>query len=215
MTVQYAANLVAAFIGGSLVATLISIWAQSRAARIAAERQHLDQAIRQLYGPVVWLLVDIETLLQLNRKVSDASDDHFKQRFSESARETVAQEIKATIETGNRYVRKIPQNIDQIIETVTSAWHLIDTDDVDVFVDIRRERLRMQVEYEAPERGEMPFEVVIALKGPSYYKPEWLAKIRETFDRKVARYRRLSGMTSAGEQGTPTTQDSNAGRSTP
>lgn len=195
MSIQVVMTLVAGLLGGGLIATLISVWAQRRAVGIAAERQHLDQALRQLYAPVVWLLDDTETLLNLNRDVQGAYDDHFKQRWSESAREDVARQAKATIETANRYVRKIPQNMDQIIEIVNSARHLIDADDMDVFMDIRRQRLRMQVEYEAEESMEVPFQVQIALQAPSYFKPEWLTKIRGTFDRKVARYRRLSGMT--------------------
>ena len=193
-------NLLAGFFGGGLIATIISIWAQSRAARRAFELKYLDDALRHVYGPVLHLLTVSHMLLQRRRDVDQKSSEYFNRDWAAPAMESVRREVTATDEAVNDYVKKVREAIDQIINIVNTGGHLIDLNDMEVFYDIHLQRERIQVEYDAPRSREIPVEVLMKLGAPCFYKDEWLTKIEASYKQKMARYKVLVGMARGGEK---------------
>src|SRR5688572_27064397 len=149
MTRPEAINLIVGLLGGGLIATVISIWSQSRQTRRTSERAHLDSALREVYGPIVRLLTESRTLFELNHDLQSSYYEHFNQPWHESAQQSVAQQADATLQTANVYVHMMVKNIDEVIGVIGAGWHLIDSEDLDVFNDVWRERVRMQVEFES------------------------------------------------------------------
>lgn len=86
------------------------------------------------------------------------------------------------------------ENLDEIVRNMSAAWHLIDLDDVEVFEDIRRQCVRMEIEFESSLARRMPFEVEQELGPPSYLKPEWLTVLKAKQQRMMARRARLVGL---------------------
>lgn len=187
-------HLIIAFVGGGLTTALLTHWLQSRKAREDLEREHLDNALRSVYAPVVRLLRECRVLLRLNKDVHTAYTEHFNQKWAESAQERVMEEAKATIETADVYCQRAVQNIDEIIRLANACSHLFDPEDKEVFDDIRRERIRTQVEYETPSGKEIPFLLAKNLGAPAFYKSEWVTAIESSYGTKMNRYRALSGI---------------------
>jgi hypothetical protein len=186
-------EIVLAVISGGLITALISSFFESRKARSEAERQHLDDALRNLYGPVFRLLTDAQMCIDLNHSVQKEYTEYFNKPWHESARDRVQKQAEATLQTANQYVYRAEQHVEDIISITADNWHLIDLDDIEIFDDIRRQRARFRVEKNTPTAKEIPFEVSQKLGDLHYLKPEWVATIKSSYESKLARYRELSG----------------------
>jgi hypothetical protein len=187
-------HLLAGLVGGGLIATVISIWAQSRAARRAAELRYLEDALNHVYAPVRRLLTTIEMLFKQSRDIFEKSSAHFSQNWAPSAMESVRREHAATIEVANKYVEVAKEKIDEIIAITSGGSHLIDPNDMKLFDEIQLHRVRIQLEFESPCGKEVPHEILLRCDAPSFYKESWLTQIEASYERKLARYKVLMGM---------------------
>ncbi len=194
MTLNDILILISGFLGGGLVATVISVWAQSHAARRAAEREHLADALRYLYGPVLWSLQHSQRLMEHCSSISDAYREEFiDKKFAESARETVEHEAGSVIEMENEFFQMVRTSLHRIVTLAEEQPHLIDIADIDVFHEIRHQIDRMRVEYDAPQYKDVRFLLYRKLGSVSSFKPEWLKAIEVSYKRMSKRYHRLSG----------------------
>lgn len=194
MSYQDLLSVMTGFLSGSFIATLVSVWWQSHAAKITSERRHLEDALQQVYGPVVRLLKDCQMLLRLSQNIQEAGRKVLSEPVHESAREERSQEIKATIESGNAYTRKVRENIDEVVNIASAGSHLIDLEDMEVFNDIHRQCVRMEIEFESSLAQQVPFEVKQELGAPSYFRAEWLAALEAKHQQMMARLARLAGL---------------------
>jgi len=133
-------------------------------------------------------------LSNLNTDIQEAGHKVFSGRVHESGREQRSEDIKATVELGNTYARKMRENIDEIVRLASAGYHLIDPEDMEVFEDIRRQAVRMEVEFESFLARQVPIEVKQELGSPSYFKSEWLTTLRAKHQKKVDRQAKLIGL---------------------
>ena len=194
MTFYEVLTLPVRLLGGGRLTTIISIYFQRRAARRASELKYLDEALRHVYGPVLHLLTASKMLLTQNRNVDQTCSEHFKRDWAEPAMESVNCELKATLEAANDYAAKAVEKIDHVVNIVSTAWHVVDPKDKELFNDIFLQRERIRVEYD-DLRGnkKIPPDISMKLGVPCFYKDDWLIQIEASYKRKLARYEALAG----------------------
>lgn len=195
MTTQEIVIAVAGFLGGGLIATVISILAQYWSTKRAAERAYLGDALRYVYGPVFHLLIESRDLMSLAKDVRDVASEHFgNKKWAESAQEQVERDMDATFNIRDKYRETISQNIDEAIKICNDNWHLIELADSDVFYDMQRQRRRWRIEWQTEDGPPMPFAVKRKLDPISFYKEEWTVRIEDRYNCLIRRYRKLTGI---------------------
>lgn len=191
--------ILAGFLGGGVAASAITVIAQWRMARRAAQRDYLNNCIQHVYGPIVRLLRKSELALKLNHGVQDVYEEEFiKKKYDESAMDRVSATAKSMLHIGNEYVAESRAKLDEVSEIADRNWHLVDVADAAVFDDIRTQLERMRIEYESPDQDEARKHAkwLLHMKhgAPSFYKAEWLKHLDASYQAKLKRYRRLAGI---------------------
>ena len=193
MTLFGLMTLLVGFTGGGLIATVTSHYFQSRAARKSFEREHLESALRHLYGPLVRIFRDAEMLLERYAEIHKTYSEYFKKPWAESARERVGRQRDAVLEVANEYIQKIYAILDEAVNAMSVSWHLVDVADMDVLMEVRRSRAIMDVEWRDPNRERIPAGFQATLGFPPFYNHEWLCRIEASYQSKMDRYRALAG----------------------
>jgi hypothetical protein len=191
--------ILAGFLGGGVAAAAITVIAQGRMARRAAQRDYLNNCIQHVYGPIVRLLRKSDLALKLNHGVQDVYEEEFiKKKYVESAMDRVSATAKSMLDIGNEYVAESRAKLDEVSEIADRNWHLVDVADAAVFDDIRTQLERMRIEYESPDQDEprkhAKWLLHVKHGAPRFFNPAWLKHLDASYQAKLKRYRSLAGV---------------------
>jgi hypothetical protein len=151
-------TLVVSFLGGSATAAILT---QLNAARVAEKQrklQQLDEQIRELYGPLFYLVSQSERLFSLNARFHDAyKAEYIDQKYPRDpiAREQRRSETMDTIGLANQYVKQVEANNEKISSLLDSKFSYIDPDDIEPFLLFFEHYTRMTTERDEKGRSKL------------------------------------------------------------
>ena len=176
---------IAGFFGagfGVFVLEWVKEWrSESRRRRIV----YLEEQLTKLYGPLHFFISQNEQFLECNRNVLEAYRGFFEgKNWAEEAIESVDKDAMKTIELANVYVEKIKDNNRQIMELLKRNWHLIDIDDTQTFAAFQVHFTRGELEFERGPKGQIPFNIRLALGDVHFYHSDWTKRVKEKWVQK-------------------------------
>ncbi|ACA84832.1 hypothetical protein [Shewanella woodyi] len=155
-------KLIISFLGGGVIAGLIS-WARiARSERENRKTEHIKAQVNNLYGPLYFFTSQNVQLLELNRNLMSAYNDEYVDQNWALAPETqksINEETSTTIDIANTYVKNIIANNQKIVELLQNNSEYIDPEDNDVFHKVVIDNIRDMVEKEESGKLRTPFMV--------------------------------------------------------
>jgi hypothetical protein len=181
--------LLGSSVGAALVTSLFHWWSSRKERQIQA----LDGQLRGLYGPLNYFTSLNESLFYLYEDYHKAYDKEFSgEKFAEQAKEVVQKEAVAFLEEANSYIRgEVQENNRHVIDILQQNWHLIDPDDVEHFSKFQIDMSRLKRTGE--QNGSTSFNAHHYLGPISYMRPDMIHRVREKFEKKQKKYRKLTG----------------------
>ena len=192
MSEQAIITFTTVLLGSSVGAAIVTGLFQWRSSRREREAKYLDEQLRGLYGPLHYLIRYNQSLFNLNQDYHKAYSKEFASKeFAESAMETISREARAFIEEANSYLtQEVQENNQRIMDVLQENWHLIDPDDIEDFSTFQLDMSRLR------RTGEKSLMISIILDqhlGPIYYtRPQMIQRVKNKFESKQARYRKLA-----------------------
>ncbi len=188
-------SLVLGLFGGG---TLIALIAQQLAIRNAKKErklQQLETQIRELYGPLFYLVSQSERLFSLIGRFDDAYKAEFidKQYVDNpTTRERINQESTDTLKLKNQYATQVEANNEKISQLLNDKFSYIDPDDIELFLLFFEHYSRMTTERNEGGILKTPFLVYRHIGDISYLRPEFIERVDKQFLRKKNELDRLS-----------------------
>lgn len=172
------------FLGGGVASAIINWFFSSRAAKQERKYRLLEEQVRELYGPLFYLVMQSEKLLELNKKLLDAYDIEFiEKRYSENelTRERVETWAEDTIGLANNYVKQVEESSEKIASLLNSKFSFIDPDDVELFLLFFEHRARLVTERDSSGVLRTPMQIYRHVGNISYLRPEFIERVRSQF----------------------------------
>ncbi len=179
--------LLISFFGGGIIGAAIQ-WV--RTARSEKEKRHSEYIHEQLnkaYGPLYFLTLLNQELLNLCNKILGAHKEHFEgNKWSDDpdTQKTLKDESLSTIQLSNEYARQVVINNEKIVKFLQHNFAYIDVDDIQVIQEFIVDTIRMNKEVREERLKEIPFEIYKSLGNISYSRPEFLNRIKDKFLKK-------------------------------
>lgn len=188
-------TLVISFLGGGVTSALIVQLFSLRVAQRTRKLELLEEQIRELYGPLFYLVSQSEKLLDLSRRFHKAYEVEFinKEYSNEPlTRERVNSWAEETIGLSNQYVKQVEANNERISELLDCKFSYIDPDDVEEFLLFYEHHVRLNTERDAGGILRTPFLIYSHIGDISYLKPGFIKRVKVKFSDKKAELGRLS-----------------------
>lgn len=187
MTAEEVIRLVLSFIGGGVVAA-IGNWVRSDISeRKSTQIDHLNNQIRNLYGPLYFLVSENDSYFKLNTKFHDAYQIRYiKEKWSneEFTQKTIKQEASLTLDIANKYIHLVTENNDKIIDILNKNYAFIDPDDSDVFQRFVVDYTRLKIERDESGKLMTPLEIYMHVGEISFMRPEFTERVKGKFHSK-------------------------------
>lgn len=154
------------------------------------EIKFLEGQFRELYAPLFYLIKQNEQLFSLNREFRDASHSEYIDKEwskNEYTQEVLASEAAITIELRNQYIRQVHANNQYISELLDSKFSYIDSDDIDLFLDFSRHRVRFLTEIPDGRVMITPARMASYLEKISHLPTDFMDAVTSKFERKKLR----------------------------
>ena len=180
-------KLIISFLGGGVIAGLIS-WARiSRTEREARKSEYIKSQVNNLYGPLYFFTSQNVQLLALSDDLMKAYDVEYIDQdwaLDSETQEVANEESSATIDIANTYVRKIADNNTKIAELLQNNPQYIDPEDNDIFHKVVIDSLRNVVEKEESGKMRTPHMVYKSIGNIFYLREEFKDIVIAKFNRK-------------------------------
>jgi hypothetical protein len=187
--------LVISFLGGGVTSALIVQLFALRAARKERTLKLLEEQIRELYGPLFYLVSQSERLFELNKQFHDAYKKEFiDKKYSDNAltRERVDSSTEATIQLANQYVKQIETNNEKISKILDNKFSYIDPMDIEIFLLFFEHRVRFTTERDEEGKLKTPSRIYSHIGDISYLRPEFIKRVKSKFLSKKQKLDKLS-----------------------
>ncbi len=175
-------------IGAALVTALFQIWYSMR----QSEFQIIQNQLSGLYGPLYYFTCLNKAMFDLYNKYHVAYDkEHKDKNIAPEAAEDFQKEAVAMLEEANSYINtEVMQNNEKIIVLLENNWHLIDSDDVEIFS-------RFQIDISRLKRAEdQTLRTALSIKkhigSVSFMRPEMIDRVKEKWSLKRKRVEQLT-----------------------
>lgn len=190
MTYFNTVSLIVSFMGGGLISALIN-WSRANSAdKKDREIRLLDDQIRNLYGPLYFLVSQSEKLFQLNNRFHEAyNEEYCNQKWSQDkhTQEILKEETSMTIETANKYIRIVEKNNEKMKEILDSHYPLLDPEDIETMMVFFEHHTRINVEKDMNGKITTPFRIYKNMGDISFLRPEVINLIKTKFFHKKKR----------------------------
>ncbi len=131
------------FLAGAFLIKLCDWFLAKKQREIA----NLQEQLKTLYGRLHFLVSQNQQCFKQGKKVTKAHLEESEGRqFPQENFQEVRAEADTSISVSNDYSRLVKDNNAQIRKLLEEIWHLIDEDDVEVFVGFLDNHTRMNVE---------------------------------------------------------------------
>jgi hypothetical protein len=194
-------RFVASFLGGGFVAAAGNWVYSTWSARRAREVEMLGEQVRLLYGPLFFLTSQAQQLFELTDSVEVARREFFEGKNWSNEQQTqdaLSRQHLATIELKNAYVERVVKNNERVMDILERNWHLVDRGDIEILSRFQVDYTRYLVEERDQRAAGIPFSVRMKLGHVAFMHPDVIARVRATFERKQARFAKLTGVSREG-----------------
>jgi len=195
MSTEEIIRLVFSFLGGGLVAGILTWVRTNRADRIGRRVAFLRAQIEHLYAPLHFFATQNRSFFELNAKLHEAYSLEFVEKKwsnNEATQESIRRQAAATLEVANEYISLVTRNNDRILEILRDNFAYIDDDDVDTFQRFMVDYTRMRTELDPEARLKTPFLIYKHVGEISFMRPEFIERVESKFRekrKKLASYR--------------------------
>ncbi|MFC1855462.1 hypothetical protein ACFL2A_02820 [Thermodesulfobacteriota bacterium] len=194
MTYFNTVSLIVSFLGGGIVSAGIN-WIRANRTDIKdREIRFLDDQIRKLYGPLYYLILQSENLIQLNNRYNKAYNNIYcnnEWSQDEHTQRKLHEDTSATIATANEYIEMVGDNNEKIKEVLDNHYPLLDPDDIQTTMVFFEDHTRLNVEQDDNGKLTIPIPIYTSLGDISYLRPEVIERIKTKFLDKKERLKSL------------------------
>jgi len=129
-------KLVISFMGGGVIAGLIS-WARiARSERETRKSDYIKSQLDNLYGPIYYYTSQNNELFRLSEKIMGAyTEEYSGRKWSEepTTQNNLKEETTQTIDISNRYIEIVTENNKKAVDIIQNNASFIDPEDNDIF----------------------------------------------------------------------------------
>ncbi|MBZ0299851.1 MAG: hypothetical protein K8J31_08930 [Anaerolineae bacterium] len=172
------------FFGGGVTSAIIVQIFALRSARKDRKLRLLEEQVRELYAPLMYLVMQSERLFELNRRFHDAYKVEFiDKKFSDNelTQERLISWANTTIDVANDYVKMVEVNNEKISALLDSKFSYIDPDDVELFLLFFEHRIRLTTERNDGGVLRTPIQIYDHVGEISYLRPEFIERVKSKF----------------------------------
>lgn len=143
-------EILVSFIGGSLVATILTLWQTSNLERERKRIEVTQQQLQNLYGPLYFFATCNRELIKLSNTLLSAWNLEYGERIrsKEISEETLPllDSSDQAIDIVMEYFEQIYENSTQMFTLLTKNYPLIEPDDAKVFTQFIIDYIRFKTE---------------------------------------------------------------------
>jgi hypothetical protein len=183
----FVTTLCGSALGGGVVVAAIEWIRTARADRATRNTLYLSEQLRSLYGPLYFFY-------SLNDSLFKVCNQHegIQRELYENNPAAPTQDISDAIAVTNRYVDRIIENNNKMIEILETNYGLIDPEDSETFQQIVTHAIRYQVEYREQPRPPLGVTMALAHVAPiHFFRPDFFEAIQDRFRSKKNELKQL------------------------
>lgn len=193
MNFEEGIRIVFSFLGGGLVAAILSWVKDVRSEKSTRRNERVRAQLENLYGPLYFFSSQNDTLFDLVRKIHGAYQEEYSSKNwspSEHTQANLKKELDATIQLANSYVRTAISNGTAMVDALRANYAHVDPDDEEIFREFVLDQERLKQEFPAGRPMRTPFRIYKQIGEISFMRPEYSARVRDKF---LAKKRFLEG----------------------
>jgi hypothetical protein len=195
MTTEEIIRLVFSFLGGGLVTGILSWIKSSKGERTARKVDHLNNQIRNLYGPLCFFVLQNESFFKLNEEFHNAyTNEYSNKQWSQNnlTQERLKENISQTINVANQYMKLVRANNEKVMDILVKNYAYIDPDDIDIFQQFVVHYSRLKTEQDETGKTITPLEIYRQIGDISFMRPEFIRRVKEQFHSKKTEWETFS-----------------------
>ena len=152
-------NILVSMLVGGLAGTILTLITNLIIEKHARKVNYLNDQLNKFYAPIQYLILSIEKLLEINRKIMSAyNKEYIEKEWSKkkSTQENLDKETMNTIEIANKYIDQVKVNNEQIIKILNENYSYCDIEDKDMILLFYEHYIRMTKEIDDNDKLMLP-----------------------------------------------------------
>lgn len=181
-------------VGGGLGVALLDWWRTSKSETKQRQISFLDNQIRELYGPLYYIVSQSERLFELYGEIHRAyKAEYIEPKFSkdDNTKRVLNEETNKTLDIGNEYIEFVTANNKKMQDILTTHSSLMDPEDIDVFLMFFEHKTRHEIEFSPDGKLETPMRIYSHMGEVSFLRPEVIDTIKTKFKNKKTHLEQL------------------------